>query len=74
MGVASKRFAEYETIMPYDSKKDVVNYAVEDGKFYKAEPGTFFMFSSEDMHLPPFKFDCYGSIKKILIKISTLNN
>lgn len=42
MGVASKRSAEYETIMPYDNKKDVVNYAVEDGKFYKAEPGTFF--------------------------------
>ena len=74
MGIASKRSAQNETIMPYDNKKDVANYFVLDGKFYKADPGTFFMFPPVDIHRPAFKLDGYDSIKKILMKISTLNN
>tara|TARA_R110002167_G_scaffold91462_2_gene246160 strand:+ start:3701 stop:4267 length:567 start_codon:yes stop_codon:yes gene_type:complete len=69
MGVASTRSAKYETIMPYDSKKDVANYSVSDGKFYNAEPGTFFIFSPVDIHRPAFKVKGYDSIKKILIKV-----
>ncbi len=69
MGIASTLSDEHNTTVPYDSKNDVENYSVNDGKFYNAKPGTFFIFSPVDIHRPAFKVKGYDSIKKILIKV-----
>ena len=69
MGVASLTNSKFQSTEVYDSKKDVANYSVEDGNFYKAKPGTFFIFSPVDIHRPAFKLNGYDSIKKILIKV-----
>lgn len=69
MGVASLTNSKFQATEMYDSKKDVANYSVDDGKFHKAKPGTFFIFSPLDIHRPAFKLKGYDSIKKILIKV-----
>ncbi len=53
---------------PYDESKDAANYSAE-GKYYVAEPGTFFLFFPADVHRPNIKVDGYNIVKKIVIKI-----
>jgi biofilm protein TabA len=53
---------------PYDETKDVANYTAE-GKYYIAEPGTFFLFFPGDVHRPNIKVDGYDVVKKLVIKI-----
>lgn len=53
---------------PYDAAKDVANYTA-DGKYYLAEPGTFFLFFPQDAHRPNMLVDGYETVKKIVIKI-----
>jgi biofilm protein TabA len=53
---------------PYDETKDNANYSAE-GKYYIAEPGTFYLFFPEDAHRPNIKVDGYDIVKKIVIKI-----
>lgn len=69
MGIASTKSDEHMTTLPYNPEKDVENYSVNDGKFYNAKPGTFFIFSPVDIHRPAFKVKGYDTIKKILIKV-----
>lgn len=52
----------------YDSKKDAAFYDVK-GKFYVAEPGTFFIFTPADVHRPGVKVTGYDTVKKLVIKI-----
>src|SRR5690606_23424402 len=52
MGVASISSSRHTGTMGYDPKKDVENHSVENGKFYVAKPGTFFIFSPWDIHRP----------------------
>lgn len=69
MGVASLSTSRHRSMETYDPKKDVENYSVENGKFYVAQPGTFFIFSPRDIHRPAFKKKGHDTIKKILIKV-----
>ncbi|MEW2921162.1 YhcH/YjgK/YiaL family protein [Muricauda sp. ANG21] len=69
MGVASLNNAEYSSTVAYNPKRDVENYNVENGKFYVAKPGTFFIFSPRDIHRPAFRKKGHDTIKKILIKV-----
>jgi YhcH/YjgK/YiaL family protein len=55
-------------IEPYSP--DVINYSAE-GKYYIAEPGTFFLFFPNNAHRPTIKVDGYDVVKKIVIKIAT---
>ena len=55
-------------IKPYSP--DAINYTAE-GKYYIAEPGTFFLFFPNDAHRPTIKVDGYDVVKKIVIKIAT---
>jgi biofilm protein TabA len=54
--------------MPYDASKDLQNYS-GDGKFYTAEPGTFFLFFPPDAHRPNITTNGNKPDKKIVIKI-----
>lgn len=56
---------------PYDESKDGANYTAE-GKYYIAQPGTFFLFFPTDVHRPNIKVDGYDSVKKIVIKIDVV--
>lgn len=53
---------------PYDESTDGANYTAE-GKYYIAEPGTFFLFFPTDVHRPNIKVDGYNVVKKLVIKI-----
>jgi biofilm protein TabA len=54
--------------MPYDASKDLINYS-GDGKFYVAEPNTFFLFFPGDGHRPNITTNGNMPDKKIVIKI-----
>ena len=69
MGVASMTDSKFKSTMAYDTKKDVENYTVEDGKYFVATPRTFFIFTPQDIHRPAIKVDGNDTIKKILIKV-----
>jgi biofilm protein TabA len=60
--------AKLTVTMPYDASKDVVNYSGE-GKFYIADPGTFFLFFPGDAHRPNITTNGNKPDKKIVIKI-----
>jgi biofilm protein TabA len=53
---------------PYDEKKDGANYTAE-GKYYIADPKSFFLFFPDDVHRPNIKVDGYDTVKKLVIKI-----
>lgn len=65
MGVAP--VSEATVTNPYNAAKDVANYKA-DGKFYIAEPGTFFLFFPQDAHRPSIKVDDQPE-KKVVVKI-----
>jgi len=62
--------ASATVVSPYDPTKDLANYTAE-GKYYTAEPGTFFLFFPQNAHRPNIKVDGYDTVKKIVIKIKT---
>jgi YhcH/YjgK/YiaL family protein len=55
---------------PYDDARDVAFYTGE-GKYFVAEPGTFFIFFPEDAHRPNIKVDGFDTDKKVVVKVST---
>jgi biofilm protein TabA len=69
IGVAA--LASATVTKPYDGSKDVANYTAE-GKYYIAQPGTFFLFFPTDVHRPNIKVEGYDSVKKIVIKIDVV--
>lgn len=68
MGVTSISEPGAKVTVPYSSA-DNENFTVNGGRYYDAEPGTFFIFSPKEIHRPAFKVDGYDSIKKIVIKV-----
>lgn len=68
MGVAP--VAQATVSEAYDDRKDIAFYDAA-GQYYDAEPGTFFIFSPQDVHRPAIKVDGYDQIKRIVIKVST---
>jgi len=53
---------------PYDETKDIAFYE-SDGKYYVAEPGTFFLFFPQETHRPGIKVDASVPVRKLVIKI-----
>ena len=68
MGIASISDQGVKVTVPY-TPADNETFSVEGGKYYDAEPGTFFIFSPQEIHRPAFKIDGYDTIKKIVIKV-----
>ncbi len=66
IGVAD--ITKLNIIMPYDTSKDLVNYSGE-GKFYVADPRTFFLFFPGNAHRPNITTNGNKPDKKIVIKI-----
>jgi YhcH/YjgK/YiaL family protein len=52
---------------PYNAEKDVAHFKSE-GKYYVAEPGTFFIFFPQDAHRPTIKVDVPEE-KKVVVKV-----
>lgn len=69
MGIASVSSPNSIVSIPYDPKTDNENFTVTGEKYYDAEPGTFFIFSPNEIHRPAFKVEGYDTIKKIVIKV-----
>ena len=69
MGTTALNDPTAKVTVPYNPKPDVETYAVTGGNYYDAVPGTFFIFSPEDIHKPAFKVAGYDVVKKILIKV-----
>ncbi len=69
MGIASLASPNSISKVPYDSKTDNANFTVTGEKYYEAQPGTFFIFSPNEIHRPAFKIEGYNEIKKIVIKV-----
>lgn len=57
---------------PYNETSDGAAYTAE-GKYYTAEPGTFFLFFPQDVHRPNIKVAGYDVVKKMVIKIKVVN-
>lgn len=55
--------------VPYNGKSDTETYSITGGNYYDAEPGTFFIFSPEEIHRPAIKVEGFDTIKKIVIKV-----
>ena len=68
MGIASISDQGAKVTVPYTAA-DNETFSVDGGKYYDAEPGTFFIFSPQEIHRPAFKIDGYDTIKKIVIKV-----
>lgn len=56
-------------VTPYDETKDIAFYSSNDGKFYEAQPGTFFIFFPQDAHRPNTRVEGFDSDKKIVLKV-----
>ena len=69
MGIAAISDPGAKVTVPYASKSDTETFAIDNGKYYDAEPGTFFIFSPKEIHRPAFKVAGYDLIKKIVIKV-----
>ena len=52
----------------YDESKDIAHYEA-DGKYYVAEPGTFFLFFPQETHRPGIKVSSSVPVRKLVIKI-----
>jgi YhcH/YjgK/YiaL family protein len=59
-------------VVPYDSKRDIAFYDGK-GKYYTAEPGTFFIAFLKQIHRPGLEVDGKGVEKKLVIKIRSSN-
>ena len=69
MGVAPSADHSATLIVPYSNTKDVENFTNDGGEYYDADPGTFFIFSPQEMHRPAIKVQGYDVVKKIVIKV-----
>lgn len=69
MGTTALNDPTAKVTVPYNAKSDVETYKVTGGNYYDASPGTFFIFSPQEIHKPAFKVEGYDVVKKILIKV-----
>jgi YhcH/YjgK/YiaL family protein len=59
--------------VPYNSTRDLSFY-VGKGKYYTAEPGTFFLAFPKHIHRPGLEVDGKGTEKKLVVKIRSMNS
>ena len=55
----------------YSPAKDILFYKIDGGKFYVAEPGTFFIMTPTEAHNPSNKVEGYDGVKKVVVKVKT---
>ncbi|GGF01806.1 YhcH/YjgK/YiaL family protein [Hymenobacter cavernae] len=67
MGV--EEFPKLTVTDPYNETKDVAHYSGSTGKYYVAEPGTFYLFFPRNAHRPSIKVEGYDVVKKVVFKI-----
>jgi biofilm protein TabA len=61
--------SQAKSIEKYNSERDLGHYAAK-GTFHVAEPGTFFIITTEEAHKPGIKTDGYDSVvKKLVVKV-----
>lgn len=54
----------------YDLSKDI-GFHKGEGKYYEAQPGTFFIFFPKNAHRPGLKVKGHEIVKKLVVKVST---
>lgn len=64
--------AQAKVTEAYQEAKDIAHYETT-GKYYIAEPGTFFLFFPQEAHRPGIKADDNTAVRKLVIKISVAN-
>ena len=69
MGVAPVDDRQAVMVVPYSSETDVLNFTNDNGQYYDAGPGTFFIFSPQEMHRPAIRVAGNDTVKKIVIKV-----
>ncbi|MEP6846961.1 MAG: YhcH/YjgK/YiaL family protein [Panacibacter sp.] len=69
MGVASLQGPSITSKTAYAERGDTETFNVANGVFYVGEPGTFFIFSPQDVHKPAVKIAGYDNIRKVVIKV-----
>ena len=69
MGISSIFSPDAIVEIPYVSQRDSEIFTVTGEKYYDAVPGTFFIFSPQEIHRPAIKVSGYNVIKKIVIKV-----
>jgi YhcH/YjgK/YiaL family protein len=57
-------------VQAYDPSKDI-GFHMGEGKYYEAQPGTFFIFFPKNAHRPGLKVKDLNVVKKLVIKVST---
>lgn len=57
-------------INAYDPSKDI-GFQLGEGKYYDAQPGTFFIFFPKNAHRPSLKVKGHEIVKKLVVKVST---
>jgi biofilm protein TabA len=57
-------------MIPYDPVRDISFYEAE-GRYYVADPETFFIIFSSEVHRPLIRVKGYDKVKKIVIKVRT---
>lgn len=69
MGVASVDDNSAVVTVPYSPDNDIMHFSNDEGQYYDADPGTFFIFSPQEMHRPAIKVPGSNKIKKVVIKV-----
>jgi len=72
MGIAAVTSPHAVVTVPYDPSTDIANFSITGERYYEALPGTFFIFSPLEMHLPAFRIPGNDLVKKIVIKVRVL--
>ena len=53
----------------FSDTKDIGFYTIDNGKFYIAEPGNFYIMTTKDAHNPSNKVAGYDGVKKVVVKV-----
>ncbi len=69
MGVGKVASPDAVVVTSYDPKADIAFYNINGEKYYDGVPGTFYIFSPQEMHQPAFKIPGNDWVKKMVIKV-----
>ncbi|GAB4020113.1 NanQ anomerase/TabA/YiaL family protein [Spirosoma koreense] len=53
----------------YSADKDIAFYTTDQGNYYVAEPGVFYIVTPTEAHNPANKVDGYDGVKKVVVKV-----
>nr|WP_294895193.1 YhcH/YjgK/YiaL family protein [uncultured Pedobacter sp.] len=66
--IGEASFENEKVTNPYDASRDAANYEINNGKFYLADPSTFYLFFPSTTHRPNIMVNS-DKVKKLVIKI-----